>query len=150
MNEETVFRLIEKFENSNLVVLEFKSREFKLRLEKGIANLPASVSGENSVDEIVDKVAEKNKDETEKRDVNYQIITSPIVGTFYRAPAPDAPPFVEEGQKVKKGDTLCIIEAMKLMNQIEAEYDCTIVEILNENGAKVEYGTPLFKVILAE
>lgn len=69
---------------------------------------------------------------------------SPMVGTFYRAPGPNAPAFVEIGQQVKAGDTLCIIEAMKLMNEIEAEKSGVIKEILVENGTPVEYGEPLF------
>ncbi len=75
-----------------------------------------------------------------------EIIRAPLVGTFYRAPAPDAPPFVEKGDKVKKGQTLCILEAMKLMNEFQAEYDAQIVAILVENGKMVEFGTPLFEV----
>lgn len=74
------------------------------------------------------------------------IIKSPIVGTFYRTPAPDAPPFVEVGVKAKKGASLCIIEAMKLMNRLEAEFDCTIVDILVDHGTFVEFDTPLFEV----
>jgi acetyl-CoA carboxylase biotin carboxyl carrier protein len=73
-------------------------------------------------------------------------ITSPIVGTFYRAPSPEAPFFIEIGQKVKKGQVLCIIEAMKLMNEIECEADGVIVKALVENGQTVEYGEPLFLV----
>ncbi|UOO76871.1 acetyl-CoA carboxylase biotin carboxyl carrier protein [Neisseria sp. Dent CA1/247] len=69
---------------------------------------------------------------------------SPMVGTFYRAPSPTSPPFAEVGQTVKAGDTLCIIEAMKLMNEIEAEKSGVIKEILVENGQPVEYGEPLF------
>ena len=69
---------------------------------------------------------------------------SPLVGTFYAAPAEDAAPFVSVGDTVKKGQTLAIIEAMKLMNEIESEYDGTIAEILVENGQPVEYGQPLF------
>ncbi|OSI23143.1 acetyl-CoA carboxylase biotin carboxyl carrier protein [Neisseria dumasiana] len=69
---------------------------------------------------------------------------SPMVGTFYRAPSPTSPPFVEVGQTVKAGDTLCIIEAMKLMNEIEAEKSGVVKEILVENGQPVEYGEPLF------
>lgn len=69
---------------------------------------------------------------------------SPMVGTFYRAPGPNAAPFVEVGQQVKAGDTLCIIEAMKLMNEIEAEKSGTVKEILVENGTPVEFGEPLF------
>lgn len=73
-------------------------------------------------------------------------INSPIVGTFYRAPSPGAKPFADVGQKVKAGDTVCIIEAMKLLNEIETEYDGVIKEILVENGQPVEFGQPLFVI----
>ena len=75
-----------------------------------------------------------------------EIVTSPIVGTFYRAPAPDAAHYVEVGQIVEKGQVLCIVEAMKLMNEIEAEFRCKIVKIIKENAQAVEYGDPLFVV----
>ena len=73
-------------------------------------------------------------------------ITSPIVGTFYRAPAPDSPPFTEEGDEVKSGQALCIIEAMKVMNELEAEFDLRVERVLVENGEMVEYGTALLEV----
>ncbi len=73
-------------------------------------------------------------------------ITSPIVGTFYRAPAPDSPPFTEEGDEVKSGQALCIIEAMKVMNELEAEFDLRVERVLVENGQMVEYGTALLEV----
>ena len=73
-------------------------------------------------------------------------VTSPMVGTYYRAPAPDAPAYVEKGRRVSKGDTLCIIEAMKLMNELECEVEGTIVEILVDNAQPVEYGQVLFRV----
>jgi len=73
-------------------------------------------------------------------------VTSPFVGTFYLAPSPDASPFVEVGAKVNKGKTLCIVEAMKLMNEIESDVDGTVLEILVQNGVSVEYGQRLFKV----
>ena len=73
-------------------------------------------------------------------------INSPMVGTFYRAPSPGAKPFADVGQKVKAGDTVCIIEAMKLLNEIESEYDGVIKEILVENGQPVEFGQPLFVI----
>jgi acetyl-CoA carboxylase biotin carboxyl carrier protein len=76
-------------------------------------------------------------------------ITSPMVGTFYRRPAVDAEPYVEVGDKVKKGDVLCIVEAMKLMNEIEAEVSGTVVEVCLEDGQMVEYGEVLFKVELS-
>jgi acetyl-CoA carboxylase biotin carboxyl carrier protein len=75
-----------------------------------------------------------------------QTITSPIVGTFYRSPAPDAPPYAEVGQVVEKGQVLCIVEAMKLMNEIEAEYRCKILKISKENAQPVEFGDVLFIV----
>ena len=73
-------------------------------------------------------------------------LTSPFVGTFYRAPAPEAPPFAEVGQSVRKGQVVCIVEAMKLMNEIESEFDGKILEILVKNAEHVEYGQPLFRV----
>jgi acetyl-CoA carboxylase biotin carboxyl carrier protein len=74
------------------------------------------------------------------------VLNSPIVGTFYRSPAPDADPFVEVGSRVKKGQVLCIIEAMKLMNEIESDVDGTIVEIYPQNAQAVEFGEPLFAI----
>jgi len=74
------------------------------------------------------------------------LITSPFVGTFYRAPAPEAPPFVDVGQSVRKGQVVCIVEAMKLMNEIESELDGKVIEILVKNAEHVEYGQPLFRI----
>ena len=73
-------------------------------------------------------------------------VVSPIVGTFYSAPSPGAAPFVSEGDSVKKGQTLCIVEAMKIMNEIEAEYDCKVVKIVGQNGVPVEFGETIFVV----
>ena len=74
------------------------------------------------------------------------LITSPFVGTFYRSPSPDASSFVDKGQRIKKGQVLCIVEAMKLMNEIESDLDGVILDILVENGQPVEYGEPLFRI----
>jgi acetyl-CoA carboxylase biotin carboxyl carrier protein len=79
-------------------------------------------------------------------DDNIVTVTSPFVGTFYRAPAPDAPPYVERGLAVREGQALCIVEAMKLMNEIEAECAGIVVDILVENGKPVEYGQQLFRI----
>lgn len=73
-------------------------------------------------------------------------VTSPIVGTFYRSPSPEAPPFVDVGTRVRKGQVICIIEAMKLMNEIESEVEGIVVRALVENGQSVEYGEPLFLI----
>jgi acetyl-CoA carboxylase biotin carboxyl carrier protein len=75
-----------------------------------------------------------------------ETVNSPIVGSFYRAPAPDSAPYVEVGQVVEKGQVLCIVEAMKLMNEIECEYRCKIIKICKENAQAVEFGDPLFVV----
>ena len=87
----------------------------------------------------VEEAAEEAEDEA-------VLITSPIVGTFYAAPAPDAAPFVKVGDHVKNGQTVCILEAMKLMNEIQSEFDCEIEAVLVSNEQKVEYGQPLFRV----
>jgi acetyl-CoA carboxylase biotin carboxyl carrier protein len=79
-------------------------------------------------------------------DDNYETINSPIVGSFYRKPSPEADAFVEVGAIVEAGQTVCLVEAMKLFNEIEAEFKCKIVEILKDDGAPVEFGEPIFKV----
>ena len=90
--------------------------------------------------------SEKHKEEVPEDVQRLSTVTSPIVGTFYRSPSPETPVFVEAGMRVKKGEVLCIIEAMKLMNEIESEVDGVIVRILVENGHPVEYGEPLFLI----
>jgi acetyl-CoA carboxylase biotin carboxyl carrier protein len=83
---------------------------------------------------------------TDTSDGNVAYVTSPFVGTFYRQPSPDSSPFVDVGTRIKKGQVICIVEAMKLMNEIESEIEGSIVQILVENGQAVEYGEPLFKI----
>ncbi len=87
-----------------------------------------------------------NDNTNEEAKDNFNVVKSPMVGTFYLKPSPDSEPYVQIGTKVKKGDTLCIIEAMKLMNEIESEFDGEIIEILLKDGEMVEYGKPLFKI----
>lgn len=91
------------------------------------------------LEESPKKLSKKDDDKQSK-------VLSPFVGTFYRAPSPEADPYVKEGQTVKKGDVLCIVEAMKLMNEIESEVNGKIVSCLAENGQPVEYGEPLFLI----
>ena len=92
----------------------------------------------------IDFTVQNNKQENEIENKN--ILKSPMVGTFYLKPSPTSAPYVEIGKEVKKGDTLCIIEAMKLMNEIESEYDGKIAKILVKDGEPVEYGTQLFVI----
>ena len=95
---------------------------------------------------LSDKSNEPSKPISEPVDSNSKEVLSPMPGTFYSAPSPEADPFVKVGDSVKKGDTLCIIEAMKIMNEIEAESSGTISEIVINNGEPVEYNQPLFKI----
>ncbi len=88
----------------------------------------------------------QKKEEEPKKAENIKIITSPMVGTFYRAPSPEAPPFVELGSIVKSSQTMCIIEAMKLLNEVESDFNGKVISILVENGQPVEYGEPLFHI----
>ncbi|CAB1255001.1 acetyl-CoA carboxylase biotin carboxyl carrier protein [Clostridium sp. MT-14] len=97
----------------------------------------------DTVNKLESDKKEKNNNEEED---NIKEVTSPIVGTFYSSPDPEKPAFVNVGSKVKKGDTLCVIEAMKLMNDIQSEIDGEVVEILAKNEQMVEYGQPLFKI----
>ncbi|HGO8781260.1 TPA: acetyl-CoA carboxylase biotin carboxyl carrier protein [Neisseria meningitidis] len=114
-------KLIDLVEESGIAEIEVTEGEEKVRITRTIAAAPVP--------------AARDLSDAQK---------SPMVGTFYRAPGPNAAPFVEVGQQVKAGDTLCIIEAMKLMNEIEAEKSGTVKEILVENGTPVEFGEPLF------
>ena len=95
---------------------------------------------------IVEENSRQKTDYSEKTKEKNDIVKSPMVGTFYLKPSPTSNAYVEVGKEVKKGDTLCIIEAMKLMNEIESDYNGKIEKILVEDGQPVEYGTPLFEI----
>ena len=95
---------------------------------------------------IVENDTIENQIKEDKNEKKGNIIKSPMVGTFYLKPSPTAEPYIEIGKEVKKGDVLCIIEAMKLMNEIESEYTGKVTEILVKDGETVEYGTPLFRI----
>jgi acetyl-CoA carboxylase biotin carboxyl carrier protein len=101
------------------------------------ANAGAKAGGEAGAGDAVDDLVES---------MELAVVTSPIVGTFYRSPDPSSPPFVEVGQTIQKGQTLCIIEAMKLMNEIESEYEGQIIKAYVENGQPVQYGERLFAI----
>ncbi|WP_457560684.1 acetyl-CoA carboxylase biotin carboxyl carrier protein [Caminibacter sp.] len=148
MDIKTLKRLLEAFDNSKTNVLELETEEFRIYLDKSAsapvntqASAPAIQTEAQPQAPVVQKVEAKPECEVEG-----DLITSPMVGTFYQAPSPDSPPYVKVGDKVKKGQTLCIIEAMKIMNELEAEFDCEILEVLVEDGQPVEFDTPLFRV----
>ncbi|WP_201352327.1 acetyl-CoA carboxylase biotin carboxyl carrier protein [Hydrogenimonas urashimensis] len=149
MNLKEIKDLIKVFNNSNLSKLKVENGDFGLTLEKGAA--PASAAIQQSAAPAAAApapapAAPAAAKEEKSLPENAVYITSPMVGTFYRSPSPDSPPFVKVGDTVKKGQTLCILEAMKIMNEIEAEFDCKILDILVEDGQPVEYDMPLFLV----
>ena len=139
---------IEKY-NLNEVVVESEGAKVTLKKENKVvqpeqvivAKTPAVTA---AVDFVQEEVA--SKQEEVKEEVEGEVITSPMVGTFYKSSAPGNPPFVAEGQSVSSGETLCIIEAMKLMNEVKAHKNCTIVKILVEDGELVKKGDKLFVI----
>ena len=130
-------------ESRGLVELEMEHQGMRIRLKKASSNpAPQIVEYVAGVPQPVAAPAPAKPAE----DAHRIIIKSPMVGTFYRAPAPDAPPFVEIGQDLDIGQVVCIIEAMKLMNEIKSETAGRIIDVLVENGAPVEFGQPLFAI----
>lgn len=142
MNVEQIEKLVEIVEKSSLTVFSYKDGDVKITMSK-LDNPPVVAAGV-PVPPPMPAAAQSAEDQTE--DDGTQFITSPIVGTFYAAPSPDAPAFVRVGDRVKNGETVCILEAMKLMNEIQCEFDCEIEAVLVSNEQKVEYGQPLFRV----
>ena len=132
MDYEQIKKLIDDMGTANIDELEIEFPEgMKISMKK---TTQSQVNNENTI------VKEDKKEES------YKEIKSPMVGTFYSSPAPDKDSFVKVGDKVKKGQVLCIVEAMKLMNEIESEFDGEIVEVCVKDSDVVEYGMPLFKI----
>ena len=126
-----------------------KKEDFTISLQKGgetVAVQSAPAPQQLQAPKQAPAPAEEKGEDLEAAKKKGEYITSPMVGTFYRAPSPDSPPFVKVGDRVSKGQTIGIIEAMKIFNEIEAEFDCKILEILVEDGQPVEYDMPLFLV----
>lgn len=136
--------LIDLLKQHNLAELEVEADGFRVRLVRESA--PATLPAWEGTTSPTEAPPETQPLLPVKDTGGMVTVTSPIVGTFYRSPSPDADPYVEEGDFVKKGQVLCIVEAMKLMNEIEAEVDGRIVKILAESTKPVEYGQPLFLI----
>ena len=148
MNYEDIKKLIDDMGNSKIDELNIEFPDgIKISMKKDKAPVMPPMPQETvqyiTVPEkkVEEKVEQKNEVSEE-----YKIVKSPMVGTFYSKSSPDAKPYVEVGSKVKKGNILCIVEAMKLMNEIESEFDGEIVEICVKDGEMVDYGKPLFKI----
>lgn len=153
MDLKEIKELIKALDSSDIAELDLESDGVKLKIKRGNVTAPtengvSNVTVSNSTPEVKQEPAEKKEAVQGPAVVEGKLyaVKAPMVGTFYRSPAPDAPPFVEVGDRVKGGQTLCIIEAMKLMNEIEAEVSGKIVKILVENAQPVEYGQELFLI----
>lgn len=153
LNINELKELIQILNDTDIAEIKLESDGVKIAIKKGDSR-DVAVSGPEITDVAVKEtvspakppVVEAPKAEPVINKENLETVSAPMVGTFYRSPAPEAGPFVEIGQRVEAGQTLCIIEAMKLMNEIEAEFAGQIVEVLVENGQAVEYGQPLFLI----
>ena len=161
LDHEDLNRLIEKISTSDIQEFSLEGEDFKLEIKRNLFDqnqvnnnlIPSNslerktINNQNSINENVSIANELEKPLVAppgRSDLTD--ITSPMVGTFYRAAAPGEDPFVEVGNNIKVGQTICILEAMKLMNEIESEFNAEIVEILVENGTPVEFGQVLMRV----
>ena len=145
MDLRKIKKLIELLEESNISEIEVKEGEEAIKLSRAsnIQQLnPQSIAPVSPP--TINEASQPAVPTSEKSIPDGDTITSPMVGTFYRSASPDSKPFVEKGQKVAKGDTVCILEAMKMMNQVTAEKNGTIIDILVDDAEPVEYGQPLF------
>lgn len=144
---EEIVKLIELMEERNLTDFELDVEGIKVKISRGQTRTSPSppLPGPGPSPETdISPVSVESLDEEEQNNLHY--ITSPMVGTFYRAPDPSSPPFIDIGEPVEKNQTLCIIEAMKLMNEIESDIDGVLEEVFVENGKPVEYGKRLFAI----
>ena len=149
MKMEELLQLIDAVSESNLTELEYKDENAEISLKKKLQPIQSAQQTEevSCTEEIVQQKAILNKNEADGLEQKKgKIVTAPLVGTFYAAPAEDEEPFVKVGDRVEKGQIVAIIEAMKLMNEIESDFEVTVTEIFVENGQSVEYGQPLFAV----
>ncbi len=136
MDESSIRKYAKLMKELELTGLEIKGDDLEIRLERNVEQRSASTF-----------VSEQGDERTQQRqDAGLQTITSPMVGVFYQASREDAPPFVSIGDEIAVGDTLCIIEAMKLMNEVKAEISGVVEQILVKNGEIVGFGAPLFAI----
>ena len=150
MDIRKVKKLIELLEESGIAEIEIHEGEESVRISRdGSASPPQTMVNVPPVDASSSLKTQLGTNENSSSD-DYsdegEVITAPMVGIFYSSPSPDQPPFINKGQNIKTGDVLCIIEAMKIMNQIEADIDGKLIRVLVENGDPVEYGQPLFVI----
>lgn len=153
MNKQDIKELLKMFDKSNMSKLKIKEGDFEIELKKnGVEYVYSNEDFKPITTQAVNLQTEQKTIEIQNNDVvkiptsSHPTFKSPMVGTFYKSPSPGAEPFVKIGTVVKKGQPIAIIEAMKIMNEIDAEFDCRIVDILVDDGQPVEFEMPLFSV----
>ncbi len=151
MDKEFIFQLIEKIKDTRIEEINLSDGENTIIIKQYIGPKEVLQAQQQYIPQPTPIVEIKEEIKTipdikEEAKQKYHVIKSPLVGTFYRSPSPGAPPFVEEGDMVSKGQILCIIEALKVMNEIESDVNGKIAKILVENGQPVEYGQELFYI----
>ena len=135
MTNQEIYDLIACFEHSSLQTLRLSRQDFSIELSRGGAAAAAPAAPAMPAPAAAPA----------PREADGEAITAPLVGTFYAAPAPDQPPFVKVGDRVKKGQTVCLIEAMKMMSEVPAPCDCIIEAVLKDNGELAAFGEPLLR-----
>ncbi|MDO8454482.1 MAG: acetyl-CoA carboxylase biotin carboxyl carrier protein [Sulfurimonas sp.] len=144
MDTKQIKALMREFDESGLSKLRIKQEDFSIELEKATGLVAAPVHAPVAVAQA--PVAQIAIASATPDEISGDAILSPMVGTYYSSPSPDSPEFVKVGDSVKKGQVVAILEAMKIMNELEADFDCKILKILASNGQAVEYDMPLFIV----
>ncbi|NPA32187.1 MAG: acetyl-CoA carboxylase biotin carboxyl carrier protein [Aquificae bacterium] len=145
-DKDFIKELINLVKNSNIKSIKIEEGDLKIHIETHKLQLPEKSQETQSKEEFKHLEILPPSEDVQEDEKRYHVIKSPLVGTFYRSPAPGAPPFVEVGDIVSPGQVLCIIEALKVMNEIESDVRGRIEKILVENGETVEYGQPLFLI----
>lgn len=143
MELESIYALMERFERSSITGLELEQNGTRLKLEKTVAVAAAAPAAVTAAPAAVTAASVAAAPAVQEEG---EYIKAPLVGTFYTAAGPDAAPFVQVGDKVQKGQTVCILEAMKAMSEIPAPMDCVIEEVLLDNGSLAAFDAPLFRV----
>lgn len=152
MDFKEIRELIRVFDKSELNKLKVKEGEFEISMQRGFESgittvtTSAPMAQTSQITPVINATPVANTSEVLSTTKSGDLILSPMVGTYYSSPSPESPSFAEVGATVKKGQTLCILEAMKIMNEVEAEFDCKILEILVKDGSPVEYDMPIFVV----
>ena len=136
MTNQEIFDLMDRFQRSSLRAMKLSCQDFSIELEQGTAAAPAATAP---------AAVPAPPEAAPAPQAEGPVISAPLVGTYYAAPAPEQPPFVAAGDRVKKGQTVCLIEAMKMMSEVPAPCDCVIEEVLKANGELAAFGEALFR-----